>query len=250
MRLLPPYNTKYHISQTFAQNKNDFYKNDGLIGHTGWDFVGVHKSPIIAAIDSYCYSIANPNNKDLMRYRAVYTLVEDRGIWYEVSYGHLWDILVESATHLKQGQQIGTQGNTGRCSSNGKEVTVKEKENGSGKGSHLHFQVRLVKPVDKKEKGKEYLYGQHGILKYNNKYFEVPFYKNGVKGCVDPAQFFTLRYGMEGVHVWELQKRLGIIKDGMFGIKTEQAVKDFQKKKGLVVDGLVGPATLSALTKL
>jgi peptidoglycan hydrolase-like protein with peptidoglycan-binding domain len=33
--------------------------------------------------------------------------------------------------------------------------------------------------------------------------------------------------------------------DGVFGPKTEQAVKDFQQSEGLVVDGVVGPITWS-----
>ena len=35
--------------------------------------------------------------------------------------------------------------------------------------------------------------------------------------------------------------------DGVFGSKTESAVKSFQKKNGLTADGGVGPATLAAL---
>lgn len=35
--------------------------------------------------------------------------------------------------------------------------------------------------------------------------------------------------------------------DGIFGRKTEAAVKDYQRKNGLVVDGIVGPKTLAKL---
>ena len=37
--------------------------------------------------------------------------------------------------------------------------------------------------------------------------------------------------------------------DGIFGLKTYAAVRDFQSKNGLVVDGIVGPKTLTALEK-
>lgn len=37
--------------------------------------------------------------------------------------------------------------------------------------------------------------------------------------------------------------------DGDFGLKTENAVKDFQKKRKLVIDGIVGPITLGELSK-
>ncbi|PGS46819.1 hypothetical protein COC46_20550 [Bacillus sp. AFS041924] len=35
--------------------------------------------------------------------------------------------------------------------------------------------------------------------------------------------------------------------DGVFGILTEKAVKEFQHKNGLVVDGIVGPKTWAKL---
>jgi peptidoglycan hydrolase-like protein with peptidoglycan-binding domain len=35
--------------------------------------------------------------------------------------------------------------------------------------------------------------------------------------------------------------------DGVYGAKTEEAVKGFQKQNGLSCDGMVGPNTLKAL---
>lgn len=40
---------------------------------------------------------------------------------------------------------------------------------------------------------------------------------------------------------------LGLVVDGIFGSKTEAAVKTFQRGKGLTVDGIVGPRTWAAL---
>ena len=57
----------------------------------------------------------------------------------------------------------------------------------------------------------------------------------------------TLRQGSRGSEVVQLQTRLSLIADGIFGPLTEEAVKDFQKQSGLVPDGIVGPATHAAL---
>ncbi|MBW4584469.1 peptidoglycan-binding protein [Aetokthonos hydrillicola Thurmond2011] len=63
-----------------------------------------------------------------------------------------------------------------------------------------------------------------------------------------------LRPGSTGEDVKHLQHDLNIYGyhlavDGIFGPKTEAAVKDFQKSHGLVVDGIVGPKTWAALEK-
>ena len=62
-----------------------------------------------------------------------------------------------------------------------------------------------------------------------------------------------LKMGSRGAAVIELQQALsrlgyspGVI-DGIFGPKTESAVRAFQSAKGLVVDGIVGPKTWAAI---
>ncbi len=64
----------------------------------------------------------------------------------------------------------------------------------------------------------------------------------------------VLRNGSTGSDVRRLQRLLVMIKildylgiDGIFGPKTEQAVRSFQQSKGLVVDGIVGVKTWAAL---
>ena len=57
----------------------------------------------------------------------------------------------------------------------------------------------------------------------------------------------TLRKGMKGEDVKELQSLLFVIVDGVFGPLTEKSVKRFQEEKGLKVDGVVGPKTLELL---
>ena len=63
----------------------------------------------------------------------------------------------------------------------------------------------------------------------------------------------TLRRGITGQDVKWLQYEMNrrgyqISVDGIFGPKTEAAVKEYQKKQGLVVDGIVGARTRGELT--
>ena len=61
------------------------------------------------------------------------------------------------------------------------------------------------------------------------------------------------RYGSRGEEVKQIQTRLkkwGYYKgtvDGVYGSKTQAAVKSFQKANGLTVDGVAGPKTLAAI---
>lgn len=63
----------------------------------------------------------------------------------------------------------------------------------------------------------------------------------------------TMKKGDQGKNVKELQQKLNELEyncgtpDGVFGAKTDAAVKQFQKENGLKVDGIVGPATQALL---
>jgi peptidoglycan hydrolase-like protein with peptidoglycan-binding domain len=65
----------------------------------------------------------------------------------------------------------------------------------------------------------------------------------------DPIQPWPLvRRGQQGHPVKTLQyllntHALGVVVDGVFGPRTEEAVKQLQQQKGLAADGVVGPLT-------
>lgn len=57
----------------------------------------------------------------------------------------------------------------------------------------------------------------------------------------------TIKRGSRGPEVKTLQTKLGITADGIFGTKTEAAVKAYQMAHGLTVDGIAGAKTWSSL---
>lgn len=58
-----------------------------------------------------------------------------------------------------------------------------------------------------------------------------------------------MKYGSKGENVTYLQKQLTILGystgavDGIFGVKTLEAVRAFQADNGLAIDGIVGSKT-------
>ena len=57
----------------------------------------------------------------------------------------------------------------------------------------------------------------------------------------------TIKLGSRGESVKELQRKLNLAVDGIFGAITDEAVRAFQRSKGLAVDGIVGAKTWEAL---
>lgn len=56
-----------------------------------------------------------------------------------------------------------------------------------------------------------------------------------------------LKRGSKGEDVAKVQRSLGIEADGIFGVKTEAAVKEWQHQRGIVADGIVGAKTWGAM---
>ena len=57
----------------------------------------------------------------------------------------------------------------------------------------------------------------------------------------------VVKRGDRGLQVREIQLKLRIKADSVFGSQTESAVKEFQATHGLKADGMVGPLTRAAL---
>jgi len=58
-----------------------------------------------------------------------------------------------------------------------------------------------------------------------------------------------MHFGQMNSDIRELQKRLGVIQTGFFGLLTKNAVMLFQSANHLSIDGVVGPLTRAALNK-
>ena len=52
-----------------------------------------------------------------------------------------------------------------------------------------------------------------------------------------------VKRGHRGSLVKQVQRKVGVSADGIFGPMTQSAVKRYQKRNGLVADGIVGPRT-------
>jgi peptidoglycan DL-endopeptidase CwlO len=72
---------------------------------------------------------------------------------------------------------------------------------------------------------------------------DVAVGRSAALGSVDLAR------GARGAAVRELQRKLGITADGIFGPQTEQAVRSFQRAHNVPATGLVGPLTRAALAQ-
>ena len=65
-----------------------------------------------------------------------------------------------------------------------------------------------------------------------------------------PLKRPTLRRGMQNDTVKIIQRKLNVDQTGLFGTKTEAAIRELQRARGMVPDGIVGPKTWSALDEL
>jgi murein DD-endopeptidase MepM/ murein hydrolase activator NlpD len=256
------------LTQPFGANANPSYKGAGLKGHSGEDYTIGFKKDIRATVTGEVYSLLNIVNPDPDKYRAVFQIIDEPDFSYEVSYGHIVKAYVYVGQIVKAGELIATEGNYGTSYSNGILVTADQKA--TGKGTHLHFQVRKCIRVKKKSSKKQYLKDANGFLKRNEFFYEVVDYDNGYNGCVDPAQFYgnkpkfqftrDLTIGDKGEDVTELQKFLNskgfiIAQSGVgskenetdyFGSLTRDALIKYQESNNIQpAVGFFGPLTRS-----
>ena len=76
------------------------------------------------------------------------------------------------------------------------------------------------------------------------------FAVNGVYVPEEQLLRKTIKKGSKGKLVEQLQEKLAIGVDGIFGIKTEESVKKFQENNNLESDGIVGSITWSVIDNI
>ncbi|WP_052137849.1 glycoside hydrolase domain-containing protein [Heyndrickxia ginsengihumi] len=65
--------------------------------------------------------------------------------------------------------------------------------------------------------------------------------------AIVPYPGHLIKNGSTGKDVIRIQNAVGVTADGLYGAKTEAAVKAYQKRHGLAVDGIVGPDTWNVM---
>jgi murein DD-endopeptidase MepM/ murein hydrolase activator NlpD len=146
------------VSQLFRQNKVSFYKQLGMKGHNGIDYVNKVGDPIIAPCDLEVTGTENTGYGMTLWAKTKQSVFDaDREYKLEMVFGHLSGFIERK--EAKMGFTIARTGNTGKYST----------------GAHLHFGVRPVYRV----KGKGWK-----VFNYNNGYF----------GYLDPADFWVKTY--------------------------------------------------------
>jgi putative chitinase len=72
-------------------------------------------------------------------------------------------------------------------------------------------------------------------------------FKKIIKDITKNKKHMLLKNGSSGAEVKQLQEKLGLGADGIFGAGTEAKVKEWQAANGLTADGIVGDGTWSKM---
>lgn len=217
--------TKTFIWPTNTKRVTSPYGNRVLNGvrgfHHGIDIAEAGARPIYAAANG----VVTRSYVSSSYGETIFILHTINGQQWETVYAHMRAgsraFLVGQT--VKQGQQIGIMGNTGRSF-----------------GQHLHFELH---------RGRWNFEKSYGVDP--EQYLEKNLFPT------TSTKTTVLRKGSKGTAVKELQQdliKLGYMlprfgADGDFGDETERAVKQFQRDHKITVDGVVGPQTFGALEK-
>lgn len=164
---------KGNVTQWFGENPALYQMAVGLKAHNGIDIVAYKGCPLVAVEDGIILEV-NDNPKGYGKHFRLLSV--DR----EWTYGHCDTITVKQNQKVKEGDILGTMGNTGFVVSSATEKFWWGEAPGD-QGTHCHFGLRIVK-----EDSQGWSYPGSKIK------LQVQNYDNGYKGAVDPRPFLTL----------------------------------------------------------
>jgi murein DD-endopeptidase MepM/ murein hydrolase activator NlpD len=197
MKFTPGPNKRITFGYGHAGPKSEEYIKTVGHPHTGVDYSNGYGSPVISVGYGWVYKIITPEQSPSGWCGVYYLCPDDKYGWVEVCQGHLSRVDVKVGDVVREGQQIGLEGNRGEVYSGGMLITKEMQMNGDKRGSHVHEQYRPVRRVKKAIRGKHYLNGvsSHGYTnsqgRYRDKqgmYYEIQI-DNDTRGCVDPFEF-------------------------------------------------------------
>lgn len=194
------------IAQPFGGNAVEAYHGEGLKGHPGTDFQIDWGKPIYSASKGLgiMYRMYNKDSSDLSKYRAPVEYIELEDCFVELTYGHCDHITCSIGPTIPR-EPIATVGNTGEVYYGTELVTEIEKEKGSHRGAHLHFQMRIMQNVT------HTISSDIAIQLLDNGTYLVAK-QNGFNGCVDAMPYFDVSANnLEDLKV----KREGLLKQAL-----------------------------------
>ncbi len=181
---------KGRITQKFLENVVSIYKDNGLAGHTGIDYMLGYGKPVFCDNAGIVYKVIRegelPSN-----WAGVYMLCSDEKGAVEITYGHLSRIDVEEGQYVGAGTQVGLEGNKGDVFYGGLRITPEQQRAGDKRGSHVHEAWRPVAFKKKATTGEHYLRKKDGSLYEKQGFYEVMLNSDQTRGCIDPLLYAT-----------------------------------------------------------
>lgn len=196
----------------------EYYKKTVGHYHSGLDWSNGYGTPVICEQYGIVYKINTPDQSE-SGWQGVYVLVpDDKYGWIEECFGHLSRVDVKLGQVVRAGTQIGLEGNKGEVYSKGIKITKAMQMAGNKEGSHVHYQLRPVKPVLKTVADKHYLNGEskHGYTDKNGRYRDGRgmYWQiqktNDTNGCVNPYEFLGTKPQLKKKDVDAMLDALGI----------------------------------------
>lgn len=194
------------VDQPFGANAVDSYVSEGLKGHPGVDFHIAWGVPIYSASKGLgtVYRLYNKDNPDLSKYRAPVEYIELEDCFVELTYGHCDQITCQLGKVIPR-EPIATVGNTGEVYYGSELVTEEEKEKGSHRGAHLHFQMRIMQKVNK-------TVGSDIAIQLLDDGSYLVAKENGYRGCINPMPYFSDSKAIQDELIKKQNTLIGVLK--------------------------------------